>query len=133
MSKKKKRRSRNRYRARPAPPSKRSNKHHLLFQGRHWTTRYAKLLRNSMVREIPITIHNELHNRILHDVPKPAEKLLETAYKDYLDQKTIIDTLGICQLILWLYDEIPDEAFRACMMVQYRFFNERLMMLGGRE
>lgn len=80
-----------------------------------------------MTRQLPISIHNELHNVILHDVPKPAEKLLETAYKDYLEQKTIIDTLGVCQLILWLYDEIPDEAFRACMMVQYRFLSEKLM------
>lgn len=80
-----------------------------------------------MTRQLPISIHNELHNVILHDVPKPTEKLLETAYKDYLGQKTIIDTLGVCQLILWLYDEIPDEAFRACMMVQYRFLSEKLM------
>lgn len=107
------------------------NRHHLLFQGRHWTTHYAKLLRLATIRELPIKIHNELHNQVLHDVPKPAEKLLETAYKDYLANKTIIDTLGVCQLILWLYDEIPDEAFRACMMVQYRFLSEKLM--GGRE
>lgn len=102
------------------------NRHHLLFQGRHWTTYYAKQLRLAMVREIPIRIHNELHNVILHDVPKPAEKLLETAWKDYQKDKTIIDTLGVCQLILWLYDEIPDEAFRACMMVQYRFLSAKL-------
>lgn len=127
MSKKKKRRSKNRYRSRPAPSPKRSNRHHLLFQGRHWTTCYAKQLRNSMVREIPIAIHNELHNHVLHDVPKPAEKLLENAWKDYQAEKTIIDTLGVCQLILWLYDEIPDEAFRACMMVQYRFLSAKLM------
>lgn len=80
-----------------------------------------------MVREIPISIHNQLHNEILHDVPKPAEKLLETAWKDYQSEQTIIDTLGICQLILWLRDEIPDEAFRACMARQYEFFRSQLM------
>ncbi len=124
MSKKKRWKRKNRRRTRAFSGS---NTHHLLYQGRHWTTPYAKRLRVAMTRQLPIRIHNELHNVILHDVPKPAEKLLETAYKDYLEQKTIIDTLGVCQLILWLYDEIPDEAFRACMMVQYRFLSEKLM------
>lgn len=103
-----------------------SNIHHLLFQREHWVTPYAKKLRTAMVRELPVSIHNELHNEILHDVPKPAERMLEIAYHDYLEEKEIIDTLGICQLIVWLCDEIPDEAFRACMMVQFRFLSKRL-------
>lgn len=106
-----------------------TNRHHLLFQGRHWTTPYAKQLRTAMVREIPISIHNRLHNELLHDVPKPAEKVLETAWKAYQEQKTSVDALGICETILWLYNAIPDEAFRACMMIQYRFFDSEL---GGR-
>ena len=79
-----------------------------------------------MVREVRIGIHNELHNHILHDVPKPNEDLLRTAWQDYQKDKECIDGLDICQLILWLYDEIPDEAFRACMMIQYRFFDSKL-------
>lgn len=102
------------------------NIHHLLFQRKHWVTPYAKKLRTAMVREIPISVHNELHNEILHDVPKPSERLLEMAYHDYLEEKEIVDTLGICQLIAWLCDEIPDEAFQACMMVQFRFLSKRL-------
>lgn len=103
-----------------------SNIHHLLFQRKHWVTPYAKKLRTAMVRELPVSVHNELHNETLHDVPKPAERMLEIAYRDYLEEKEIIDTLGICQLIVWLCDEIPDEAFRACMMVQFRFLSKRL-------
>lgn len=99
------------------------NRHHILFQARHWTTPYAKQLRNVMNREIPIVIHNELHNEVLRDVPKPSEKLLETAWKAYQADKTTIDAFDIQKLILWLYDAIPDEAFRACMMIQYRFFD----------
>lgn len=106
-----------------------NNIHHLLFQRKHWVTPYAKKLRTAMVRELPVSVHNELHNEILHDVPRPAERLLQTAYNDYLEEKEIIDTLGICQLIVWLCDEIPDEAFQACMMVQFRFLSTRL---GGR-
>lgn len=106
-----------------------NNIHHLLFQRKHWVTPYAKKLRTAMVRELPVSVHNELHNEILHDVPRPAERLLQAAYNDYLEEKEIIDTLGICQLIVWLCDEIPDEAFQACMMVQFRFLSTRL---GGR-
>ena len=80
----------------------------------------------AMVRDVPIHIHNKLHNQVLHDVPKPDEKTLRIAYNAYLDQKTIVDSLGICQLILWLCDEIPDEAFQACMMRQYEFFRSEL-------
>lgn len=108
---------------------RRFNHHHLLYQARNWTTQYAKLLRSVMIREVPITIHNELHHSVLSNVPKPSEKLLETAYKRYLDQKLIVDTYPITKLILWLYDNIPDEAFRACMMIQYRFFDAKM---GGR-
>ena len=121
MSKKKKWKKRRQYQNRSIHNG--TNRHHLLFQGRHWTTPYAKQLRMAMVRYVPIRIHNKLHNEILHDVPKPAEKLLETAWKAYQSQKTSVDALDICELILWLYNAIPDEAFRACMMIQYRFFD----------
>lgn len=99
------------------------NRHHILYQARHWTTPYAKQLRMAMNREVPVRIHDELHNEVLRDVPKPSEKMLETAWKAYQTQKTTIDAYDIQKLILWLYDAIPDEAFRACMMVQYRFFD----------
>lgn len=99
------------------------NNHHLLYQAKKWSTPYAKALRLAMVRPVKIRIHNELHESVLHDIPKPAEKLLETAWKAYMAEKTIIDAYDIKKLILWLYNAIPDEAFRACMMVQYHFFD----------
>ncbi len=105
------------------------NRHHVLYQRRHWNTPFAKQLRLATTREIPIKIHNILHNEVLKDVPKPSEKMLETAWKAYQTQKTAVDALNVCELILWLYNAIPDEAFRACMMVQYNFFDSEL---GGR-
>lgn len=125
MAKKKKWKKRNRHNR--SASVRRTNRHHLLFQGRHWTSPYAKQLRLHMVREIPISIHNELHNHVIHDIPKPSEDILATAWKDYQKNADYINSLNICQLILWLYDEIPDEAFRACMMVQYRFFDSKHM------
>lgn len=118
MAKKKKKKNRHSYRR-----VRGFNRHHILYQARHWTTPYAKQLRVAMAREVPIVIHNKLHNEVLHDVPKPSEKLLETAWRAYQAEKTTIDAYDIQKLILWLYDAIPDEAFRACMMVQYRFFD----------
>lgn len=126
MSKKKKWNKRRRYQS---TRNVGTNRHHLLYQRRHWTTPYAKQLRLAMVRQVPVRIHNELHNDVLRDIPKPAEKMLETAWKAYQSQKTQIDALNLQELILWLYNAIPDEGFRACMMVQYRFFDSEL---GGR-
>lgn len=123
MAKNKKWKRKNRHRN---TQTRQRNRHHVLFQGRHWTTPYAKQLRMAMTREIRIGVHNELHNHILHDVPKPSEELLKIAWQDYQRDKARIDALDLCQLILWLYDEIPDEAFRACMMIQYRFFDSEL-------
>lgn len=105
------------------------NRHHILYQRRNWNTPFAKQLRLAMTREIPINIHNILHNEVLKDVPKPSEKVLKIAYEEYLAQKTIIDAMNVCELILWLYNAIPDEAFRACMLVQYHFFDSEM---GGR-
>lgn len=105
------------------------NRHHVLFQKRHWSSPYAKQLRLAMTREIPIKTHNILHNEVLKDVPKPSEKVLKIAYEAYLAQKSVVDGMDVCELILWLYNAIPDEAFRACMMIQYHFFDSEL---GGR-
>ncbi len=103
------------------------NLHHLLFRRKDWaSSRYGWLLRVAMVRRIPVTIHNELHNYEIDRIPKPSEFLLENAYNAYLDQKTIVDSLGVCQLILWLCDEIPDDSFRGAMRKQYVFLSERL-------
>lgn len=123
MSKKKRRRRR--YHQRSVQKFS-SNRHHLLYQARHWNTPYAKQLRTAFVRVIPVKVHDELHNAVLKDIPKPPERLLKGVWISYQHDKATIDEMGICQAILWLYDHIPDEAFRATMLIQYHFFQTKL-------
>ena len=59
------------------------NYHHLLFQGRHWKTGYAKLLREHpyMGKYIPMaTLHRLIHSKI-HDIPTPNGKECRLAYE----------------------------------------------------
>ena len=99
-----------------------SNKHHCLFQGRHWNTSYAKQLRTAFVREVPVSIHNELHNEWLHDVPVPDGALLKEAWEAYMEDKVIIDSFDVCRACAWLYVHIPDIEFRKAMQSQLDFF-----------
>lgn len=120
MSKKKKRQRR-----RNNPPTYAKDRHHICFQGRHWKTGYAKLLREAFVRPIPIVYHRELHN-ILHDVPLPDGALLKEAWAKYQREKEEIDNYGICRAIAWLYVNVPDTDFRKAMQFQLDFFTEKL-------
>lgn len=120
MSKKKKRQRRHNN-----PPTYAKDRHHICFQGRHWKTGYAKLLREAFVRPIPIVYHRELHN-ILHDVPLPDGALLKEAWAKYQREKEAIDNYGICRAIAWLYVNVPDTNFRKAMQFQLDFFTEKL-------
>lgn len=120
MSKKKKRQ-----RKRNNPPLYAKDRHHICFQGRHWAHGYAKLLRDSFVRPVPIVFHRELHN-ILHDVPLPDGAQLKEAWVRYQRDKDEIDGYGVCRAIAWLYVNIPDTDFRKAMQFQLNFFTEKL-------
>ena len=120
MSKK----SRKRRRA-PRIPTGR-NKHHLLFQGRHWNTGMAKELRNFFIYEIPINIHNELHNEVLHDIPKPPPEAMKPLYLAFLAQRQEISQLDIVGASEWLSRACTDDVFCATMKRQAEFFRARL-------
>ena len=56
--------------------SNRTDYHHILFQGRHWSQGWAKILREHHYcgAYIPqMTLHREIHSKI-HDVPTPNGK-----------------------------------------------------------
>ncbi len=117
MSKKKRRRR--------APSLYVKDRHHLCFQGRHWSHGYAKLLRNAFVRPIPVVYHRELHE-LLHDVPLPDGALLKEAWIKYCDDRDEIDSYGVCRALAWLYVNVPDVEFRKAIQFQLDFFTERL-------
>lgn len=120
MSKKRKRRNRQK-----SQPTGR-NRHHLLFQGRHWNTGMAKELRNYFVYYIPISIHNELHNHLLHDVPKPPPEAMKPLYLAWKDQKGILDHFGIIEALEWLEKACDYEPFQMAMQKQRNFLEQKL-------
>lgn len=115
MSKKKRRRCRR------IPPLTAKDRHHICYQGRYWGSGYAKAIRNAFVRPVPVVWHRELHSR-LSNVPTPDGALLRKAWFEYQKDVDIIDSLGICQAIAWLYVHIPDVEFRRAMQFQLDFF-----------
>ena len=119
MSKKRKRRNRVRI-----PPVTTRDRHHICYQGRYWSCGYAKAIRNAFVRPVPVVWHRELHSK-LSTVPVPDGSLLKQAWFEYQKNAEIIDSMGVCQAIAWLYVHIPDVEFRKAMQYQVDFFATR--------
>lgn len=120
MSKKKRRKNR----ARSQPTGR--NRHHLLFMARNWNSGKAKILRAYFVYYIPIGIHNELHNHILHDVPKPPPDALIPLYNAFEAEKATLDHLGIIEALKWLQTACDYEPFKAAMRKQADFLERKL-------
>lgn len=101
-----------------------TNKHHLLYQGRHWNSGYAKMLRDNFIFEIPICIHQNLHNHVLFDVPVPDGKELSKMLKDFEREKP--EFCDIISGIKWLISHSEDERFCDAMKKQLDFFYNEL-------
>ena len=113
-------------------PLSAKDRHHICYQGRYWSCGYAKAIRNAFIRPVPIVWHRELHSR-LSTVPVPDGALLKQAWLEYQENAEIIDTMGVCQAIAWLYAHIPDAEFRKAMQYQLDFFSSKYELgLGAR-
>jgi hypothetical protein len=99
------------------------DRHHILWQKRHWNNGFAYLLRNSFVRPLDISLHRHLHTQ-LADIPVPSGNLCKRAYLQYLANKEAIDQYDVARACAWLYVNIPDVAFRRAMQAQLDFFIE---------
>lgn len=113
--------SKNKRRCRRTPPLSAKDRHHIAYQGRYWNNGYARAIRNAFVRPVPVVWHRELHSR-LSTVPVPDGALLKQAWLEYQKNAEIIDSMGVCQAIAWLYVHIPDVEFRKAMQYQLDFF-----------
>lgn len=103
-----------------------SDRHHLLFQARHWDKGCAKALREHFVYMLDVQVHRELHNAIIHDIPKPSEAETAELWKRYQQQKAWIDQMDILQACKWLGDNSNDPAFKACMERQESYLSAAL-------
>lgn len=102
------------------------NRHHLIYQRRHYGRGYAKMLREAFVYDLDIDIHNELHNDVLHDVPRPSDAELKEMWFTYLRHKKLIESSDILTVCEWLMTACRDPAWQACMRRQYEFLRSRL-------
>ena len=98
------------------------NRHHLNFQGRHWNKGCAKQLRDSFIFVIPIYLHNELHNEVLHDVPVPCDAP-DIWHALNSEQPVFANVIDACD---WLICHSRDEAYVACIKRQREFFAKSL-------
>lgn len=102
------------------------NRHHLIFQRRHYAHGYAKMLREAFVYDLDIGTHNELHNLVLHDVPRPSDAEIKAAWDAYEHDRDVISTYNIVKACEWLMMACADPAWRACMARQLNFLRSHL-------
>lgn len=124
MAKKKKRRARN-YAHKHVQPNG-WNRHHLLYMGKNWDYGMAKEMRNYFIFRIPIAVHNEIHNKVLRDVPKPPPEALKPLYLAFLDERWKLDRLGVLEALEWLSARCDYEPFCEAMRIQRDFLAKKL-------
>lgn len=83
-------------------------------------------MRDNFVFWLDIDIHNELHNHIIHDIPKPSAGAILSILQAFQDQIDTIDQMDIVEGAEWLAAACDEEPFHACMQHQANFLRERL-------
>ena len=97
-----------------------------MFQRCHYGDGYGFLLRNAFKYELDVDLHNELHQKILHDIPRPPESQLKRAWEAYQANSWLIKQYDIMQACEWLMYACDDTAWRACMQRQLIFLKSNL-------
>lgn len=107
-------------------PYRGTNRHHLLFQARFWDTGKTKILHKTFVYQLDIKIHDELHNAIVHNIPKPSPEGILSILNAFQEQKQEIIQFDIISASEWLTDACDEEPFHSRMQLQTLFLQERL-------
>lgn len=83
-------------------------------------------MRDRFVFMLDIDIHNELHNAILHDIPRPTTGGLAAMYLAAREHKDEIANMDIVQAAEWLTEACYDEPYHTCMAYQATFLKQKL-------
>lgn len=86
----------------------------------------ARSLRNSFIYLLDVKIHDELHNAILHDIPKPSPEAMKTLYLAFEAQRQEINQMDIVQAAEWLTMACDEEPYHSCMAHQAQFLKKKL-------
>ena len=100
------------------------SRHHLLFQGRHWNVGRAKEMRNFFVYKIDQDIHNELHNHVVHDVPRPAPLEMSRLYDQFTVDRWRLEGYDIFEALDWLQHNCDCESFNRAIQKQIDFLKK---------
>lgn len=103
-----------------------ADRHHLIFQGRHYNKGYGKLLREHCVRMLKVTIHRNLHNTVISDITRPTDKEVKEMWLKYQDEQEMVDNMDIVELCDWLYRACDNPGWRECMKKQYDYLKSAL-------
>lgn len=104
----------------------RTNRHHLIFQRCHYAKGYAKALRQAFVYDLDVEIHEELHARVLHDVPRPPDADIKAMYLEYEKHREVFQRASIIDACEWLMTSSQDPAWRGCMKRQLEYLRFKL-------
>lgn len=98
------------------------DRHHILFHRKEWDSGYKLKLRRCFVYEIPITVHQELH-QILKAVPALDE---EDAKELWVQFQSLDYELSIWEAYEWLMLHSPSAEFSISIMAQYGFLRNKI-------
>lgn len=97
-----------------------TNRHHLLFQRKHWDKNgYALAIRNHFIYEMRIDKHDYIHAN-LHDIPLPPAEDLDRIYRAMTCAR-IESAYNAC---IWLANMSEFEPFKTCMLYQAELIKE---------
>ena len=102
------------------------NRHHLLFQRRHWNNGRAKVLQQAFVYMLDVKIHDELHHAVLNDITKPSPEGISSIFNAFLEQEWEINQMDIVEAAEWLQNACDEEPFHSQMKRQAQFLRKKL-------
>ena len=97
------------------------DRHHILFYRKEWDSGYKLKLRRCLVYEIPISIHQELH-QVVRAVPALEEDQAKELWIRFQNESE----LSLFEALEWLMRYSPSAEFSIAIMAQFGFLRNKL-------
>lgn len=97
------------------------DRHHILFYRKEWDSGYKAKLRKSFVYEIPVAVHQELH-QVVDAVPALSEAEAKELWIRFQDE----GEMSLFEALAWLMRYSPGAGFSIAIMAQYGFLQNKI-------
>lgn len=97
------------------------DRHHILFYRKEWDKGYKAKLRKCFVYEIPVAVHQELH-QVVDAVPA----LDEYDARELWIRFQCEGEMSLFEALAWLMRNSPGAEFSIAIMAQYGFLRNKL-------